>query len=347
MVKFRCEHCQKKLGVPDEHAGKRVRCPQCGQPVEVPQPEEELLNEIEWQEDLLDSSPNEEGGPLAEQLDGELPAAPPFVPAPMAEGAAASEAGSVLAGVGRFPLAIGAGIGAALIGAAAWAGVVYVTDYELGILSWFIGGFVGYAVMLFGGQRTKALGVLAACCAIFSIASAKAMIVKWYVLPEMNKLLTSQEYREEEIGEDAFELSPDEVAALVEDPQEFFLFACHQLADDGLWDREHAADISNVYTAQTQDLSEELERYTPEQIEQINADIETVLAAQETWLPVKKRNVVKVQHRVLAEAMLQAFAAALTETRQGFIAALKETFSLFDILWIFLSVSTAYKLASD
>src|SRR5689334_16607355 len=35
MVKFRCEHCRKKIGVPDEFKGKRVRCPQCGQPTRV------------------------------------------------------------------------------------------------------------------------------------------------------------------------------------------------------------------------------------------------------------------------------------------------------------------------
>ncbi|MBN2210684.1 MAG: DUF4013 domain-containing protein [Sedimentisphaerales bacterium] len=36
MIKFRCNGCQKKMGVPDDYAGKRVRCPQCQQPVTVP-----------------------------------------------------------------------------------------------------------------------------------------------------------------------------------------------------------------------------------------------------------------------------------------------------------------------
>jgi hypothetical protein len=36
MIKFRCALCEQKIGVPDEHAGKQVKCPGCGQPVQVP-----------------------------------------------------------------------------------------------------------------------------------------------------------------------------------------------------------------------------------------------------------------------------------------------------------------------
>ena len=38
MIKFRCSHCQQKLGVPDEYAGRRVKCNKCGQPGKVPHP---------------------------------------------------------------------------------------------------------------------------------------------------------------------------------------------------------------------------------------------------------------------------------------------------------------------
>jgi predicted Zn finger-like uncharacterized protein len=38
MIKFRCPNCQTKLGVPDEYAGRRVRCNKCGQPTIVPKP---------------------------------------------------------------------------------------------------------------------------------------------------------------------------------------------------------------------------------------------------------------------------------------------------------------------
>lgn len=36
MIKFRCANCQQKLGVPDEYAGRRVRCSKCSEPNVVP-----------------------------------------------------------------------------------------------------------------------------------------------------------------------------------------------------------------------------------------------------------------------------------------------------------------------
>lgn len=36
MIKFQCASCGKKLGVPDDYAGKKVRCNACKAPVEVP-----------------------------------------------------------------------------------------------------------------------------------------------------------------------------------------------------------------------------------------------------------------------------------------------------------------------
>ncbi|NLH15281.1 MAG: hypothetical protein GX455_01750 [Phycisphaerae bacterium] len=38
MIKFRCIHCNKKYGVPDEWAGKRIRCKRCGDSSLVPHP---------------------------------------------------------------------------------------------------------------------------------------------------------------------------------------------------------------------------------------------------------------------------------------------------------------------
>jgi len=40
MIKFRCSHCQQKIGAPDDYAGKRVRCSKCRQPIRVPSPQQ-------------------------------------------------------------------------------------------------------------------------------------------------------------------------------------------------------------------------------------------------------------------------------------------------------------------
>ena len=36
MLKFQCPLCSKKLAVPEEYCGKRVRCPGCSEPIDVP-----------------------------------------------------------------------------------------------------------------------------------------------------------------------------------------------------------------------------------------------------------------------------------------------------------------------
>ncbi len=37
-MKFRCDNCNHKLSVPDKHAGKRAKCPKCGQALVIPTP---------------------------------------------------------------------------------------------------------------------------------------------------------------------------------------------------------------------------------------------------------------------------------------------------------------------
>jgi hypothetical protein len=68
-----------------------------------------------------------------------------------------------------------AGIAAGMVGAGLWAGVVYFTDYELGIVAWGIGALVGGAVWLGIEQRgnTTSGGIAAA------IAVAAILLGKW------------------------------------------------------------------------------------------------------------------------------------------------------------------------
>lgn len=37
MIKFYCRACSKRIGVPDEHVGRKVKCPKCGTANSVPQ----------------------------------------------------------------------------------------------------------------------------------------------------------------------------------------------------------------------------------------------------------------------------------------------------------------------
>lgn len=55
MIKFHCNVCDKKLGVPPEYAGKKVKCPRCTTPITVPQPEvpDAPAPDSIWTDDLL------------------------------------------------------------------------------------------------------------------------------------------------------------------------------------------------------------------------------------------------------------------------------------------------------
>ena len=43
MIKFHCDKCDKKIGVPYEFAGKLVRCPRCKEGARVPQSEAKVI----------------------------------------------------------------------------------------------------------------------------------------------------------------------------------------------------------------------------------------------------------------------------------------------------------------
>lgn len=45
MIKFHCSNCGKKISTPDNYAGKRGKCPQCGQVVRVPSAQEEPVQD--------------------------------------------------------------------------------------------------------------------------------------------------------------------------------------------------------------------------------------------------------------------------------------------------------------
>src|SRR5262245_137107 len=66
----------------------------------------------------------------------------------------------------RFPLAVVAGIGAALVGAVLWAAVTVATDTELGLMAIVLGFLVGRAIREAGRGIDTKFGILGAACAL-------------------------------------------------------------------------------------------------------------------------------------------------------------------------------------
>ena len=93
MIKFRCENCDKKIGVPEKYAGKLVKCPQCAEPARVPQPEPEPGPELEpvpaadniWSDELMPPVPTD-SPPSANYLEDVPVPPPPMEASPTASG---------------------------------------------------------------------------------------------------------------------------------------------------------------------------------------------------------------------------------------------------------------------
>ena len=63
-------------------------------------------------------------------------------------------------------LGAGAGIVAAVVGAALWAGITYATGWQAGIIAVGIGFLVGYAVRSFGRGVDRSFGIIGAVLAL-------------------------------------------------------------------------------------------------------------------------------------------------------------------------------------
>jgi len=77
----------------------------------------------------------------------------------------------------NFPRAVAAGLAAAVIGALLWAGFVYVTNYELGLIAVAVGALVGIAVREAGQGVDSKFGVLGALCAAFGWVLGTMLVV--------------------------------------------------------------------------------------------------------------------------------------------------------------------------
>jgi short subunit fatty acids transporter len=77
---------------------------------------------------------------------------------------------------GNGPLALAAGLTAALIGGAVWAGLVIVTNMEIGFVAWGLGLLVGFAMAKATSSRTLQLARAAAAFAVLGLLVGKVFI---------------------------------------------------------------------------------------------------------------------------------------------------------------------------
>ena len=72
VIKFRCDKCDKKVGVPYDYAGKRVKCPRCVSALRVPEVQQEQVQEQPVQQKPIQEEPHQDE-PIQEETMQDVP----------------------------------------------------------------------------------------------------------------------------------------------------------------------------------------------------------------------------------------------------------------------------------
>jgi hypothetical protein len=243
MIKYYCPQCSQKLGVPDDYAGRRVRCNKCNTPSEVPSPitvtqNLELIEEVPApntappQTSAAAAKPEyTESGPdplvlaqaraawekkyartlIQANTKGGSSAHPTFgldnIPLPL-----------------RIPLALATSVIAALLVGALWGWIASVSGWIFGIFSIFTAGAAAYGLTLYTEHRNAGLGIISVVLGIGAIFCGKYMVSQWAVLPELNRLYEQQMTE----GRTKF-IMPDTMNEYLSDEDQMASIACVSL----------------------------------------------------------------------------------------------------------------------
>lgn len=81
--------------------------------------------------------------------------------------------------------AVLAGVVAAVVAGAAWAAIVWLTNYEIGFAAIGVGGLVGFAMSRATSRRDRSIGVMAAILALVGLLAARVFIAE-FVMPNQS-----------------------------------------------------------------------------------------------------------------------------------------------------------------
>ncbi len=208
------------------------------------------------------------------------------------------------------PVAIVAAAGAALLGALVWKFIAVAFGYELGLIAWGIGGAVGIAAASAGSRGMQA-GVVCAVLAFGSIVVGKYWAYSAFVDEFQQAISGAMEYEDELYG--FFEEEMEDARLLVAGSGTD-LFTRRFMVERGY---TYATNPRNVTDAELADFREYVEpelRYmaeNPPDMEDWQASNAEILDEFSPW------------------------------------AMMREDFGILDILFIFLGIGTAFRLASQ
>jgi hypothetical protein len=201
---------------------------------------------------------------------------------------------------------IGAVIGGA-IGAAVWAAIAYFTGFEAGIVAWGIGGLVGFGMVLgTKGSYGLQFGVIAAIIALASIAAGKYMAIHAVTVKFTSNINANMKFTDDD--------------------------AKVYMADQLIQERVDAGKEVKWPDGKSSDDAESIKDYPKD----IAKDVESRWKAM---TPDAQRTYVDQTAAHIKSSMTAAIGGIEAE-------AFKNSFGLFDLLWAFLAVGTAFKLGS-
>lgn len=201
-----------------------------------------------------------------------------------------------------------AGVIAGFAGAVVWALIASLTGYEIGWLAWGIGAAVGGAVA-WGSEGTPAMGVAAVIISVLAIVGGKYISVEMLLAKEMDSA-NEQIAAQMETEEYYISWLADAVVAQIEEAGGTVSWP--EGADDEttLLQEQYPAEIwGKAQIVWTNMTSEEQDQFKEDVKQQVDENIAMFTAG------VRK---------------------------DGFLAS----FSLFDGLFFFLAIGTAYKIGS-
>jgi hypothetical protein len=194
--------CGAKLRIKPESVGKKAKCPKCGTILTIALPTQPIAKEPEPAEFALSDLASNEiaaavdtracpgcSAPLAttvrictacgyDLLKGRSLAAAPSV---NTGSAAVAVAKNLAKATGRFALGTSLAAIAAILGGIAWFCIAWYANLEVGYVAWGIGVTTGIAMLKGSGEPSTKAGIVASIMAISSIVLSKAAIF-WFVL---------------------------------------------------------------------------------------------------------------------------------------------------------------------
>ena len=273
MIKFRCSHCSQKLGVPDEYAGRRVKCNKCGQPATVPHPvvlEEvppkpkpapepdgmDILSDLDGLADPQDDVRQEairmagnqrtaknakaavSGARSKKEKKSKAPGSSPSQRTPIAD---------MIPDIVRLPIALAATLVAVAVSIAIWIAAARSAGDPLCFVALFVPVIGALVLRTLTINHTVMLALLFTLIGTAGIFGGKLAIAKYVVIPIVEK------NADEEFLVDLDKLMADENLKLpgtmsakpfAQDPDFAFCVALISLVDDGQADPVQARKLA-------------------------------------------------------------------------------------------------------